>query len=69
MFIRLKQAGSKAGIEVNLIAANIMVFEPVENGGSVVTVTNGQIYQVEESCRTLRSKLSKLTATEVTAED
>jgi hypothetical protein len=57
MFIRLKNSD---GTDLNLVAQNIDDFQPVAEGGSVVTMTSGCIHNVQESCVSIRNRFKKL---------
>ena len=56
MYIRLKQAN---GEEVNVIACNVLAFEP-QAAGSKVTMVGGTTFSVVESNRAIRTQFKKL---------
>lgn len=59
MFIRLKDQSNN---EVNIMASAIAYFTP--NGdGSIVTMNNGTAFAVQESNRSIRHRLNKITET------
>lgn len=59
MFIKTKNAAT--GRNINLIAHNIVIFEPSdEEGRSRVEMSNGRVVTVEMSERSIRSAIKKL---------
>jgi len=50
---------TSGGHEYNVMVANLVAFEP-SGTGSVIRISTGDFIEVEESNRSIRSKLKKL---------